>query len=77
MSCAEAGAYEVTALEPFHRELRLRLGYWPALVYNDPDYKTTDWQRHFEANSGNTEFATLVHCLLEVNSANWGSGVKR
>jgi hypothetical protein len=64
----EVGGYDASALEQFLTGLRLRLGYWPALFYNDPDNKTTDWQRHFVANSGNTEFATLVHCLLEVNS---------
>ena len=64
-----AGEYDASHLEPFYEGLKLRLGYWPALVFNDPALKTTDWQQSFEESSGdNSDLASLVHCLLEVNS---------
>ena len=57
------------ALEAFRTGLKLRLGYWPALVYNDPSLRETDWQGSFVASSSDsTEFAALMHCLIDMTT---------
>jgi len=61
-----AQGHGVEALEVFHKNLRLRLGYWPSTSFDDARARTLDWQAKFEEScSDKRGFATFVHCLLD------------
>lgn len=58
--------FDLSALEPFHKRLKLRLGYWPSTSFDDERARQLDWQAKFEESSGDLlGFATFMHCLLD------------